>query len=60
MLGNVMAGVNHATVDYWHSECQKAEADGIKHSIPAIRDSYEGVVVRIRHLLMAARKAQSQ
>lgn len=60
MFGNTMAGVNNVTVDYSHGECQKAETDGIKHSIPAIRESYEGVVVRVRHLLMATRKAQPQ
>lgn len=53
-----MAGVNHAAVDYLQSKCRKAEADGVKHCIPAIKESYEAVVVRIRHLLMTTRKAQ--
>ena len=58
MFENSMAGVNHAAVDYLQSKCRKAEADGVKHCIPAIKESYEAVVVRIRHLLMTTRKAQ--
>lgn len=58
MFENAMATINNVTVDYWHSKFQKAEADGVKHNIPAMKESYGAVVVRIRHLLMATKRAQ--
>lgn len=60
MFLNSMAGANHATVDDRHSKCQKAETDRLKHNIPVIKESYETVVVTIRHLLMATKRPQRQ